>query len=331
MTPEQITFVQDQLASGVTRTEIEQTLLTNGYSAPHIQALFVAVSGGDLNGEAQVLPSVGVFLKRVLVRVKEHTTLGAIFVAYSAVISMVLFALEQIKATSPLLEIPFLVAAVVSIPLSMIISAMTMRHLLSQDVHPLVEDFSWAMRNFGSLLWVGLLSGLVSVPGFLFFIIPGIALVGYMALAQAVRIQEGVRGINALIRSTELVVDRWWDCTLRMSAVALPAVILASILTGIISIFVGETSVVGNLVGATTQGVASFIIVVAVVEIYRAVSIGRAPFDPSRPTPLRTLYRILAWFTPVLFVAVMVWVGVSFYSSVRTPQTSIPVPTVPAL
>ncbi len=68
--------------------------------------------------------------------------------------------------------------------------------------------FSWS--NIASYSWVLFLVGLVTMAGFILFIIPGILFVIWFSLSLYVFVFENMLGMKALYRSKELVKGYWW-------------------------------------------------------------------------------------------------------------------------
>ncbi len=304
MTPEQIGFVQKQLEDGKTPEQIEELLVANGYSVAQVQTLLqlaverssgVAVVGG-------VLPSYGMFSQNVRRRLSGRFSLFVIVTAYSLVTTTVLTILQTTSSADTLL---LLVLSVISIPVSLSVSFMTLRNMVGDATHPLQEDISWVLRNFGSIIWLIFLSALIILAGFSLFIVPGIILAGYLGLSQSVRVIEGVRGINALIRSTELVQGHWWGSSLRISAVVIPPALIGGIAAGVVGIVFGKTSLITNAAIVVAQSVAGFIFVAATIELYYNLVSTKPVFDPNRPTGLRTLYRTLAWLSLIIFIGMI--------------------------
>lgn len=58
--------------------------------------------------------------------------------------------------------------------------------------------------------WVSFLSSFIVVGAFLFFIIPGIILGVWFSLATYVLVSEDLKGMNAILRSKQLVSGNWW-------------------------------------------------------------------------------------------------------------------------
>lgn len=67
-----------------------------------------------------------------------------------------------------------------------------------------------AGRRLASLVWLGLVLGLLVGIGFLALVIPGIWAIVAWSVAIPVLMVEGPRGTRALQRSQQLVKGRWW-------------------------------------------------------------------------------------------------------------------------
>jgi hypothetical protein len=66
------------------------------------------------------------------------------------------------------------------------------------------EAFAVAVSNFFSLLWVGILTFLAALVGFIFLIIPGIIIALRLTFSATALVVEGVKGTKALGRSWRL-------------------------------------------------------------------------------------------------------------------------------
>jgi hypothetical protein len=72
------------------------------------------------------------------------------------------------------------------------------------------DALRFALQRFGALLWVSIVFFVALTAGFFVFLLPGIWLVGALAVALPVFVVEDRRGFAALHRSRELVKRRWW-------------------------------------------------------------------------------------------------------------------------
>lgn len=64
-------------------------------------------------------------------------------------------------------------------------------------------------------MWLYSLVGFIVVGGLLLFFIPGVIFLVWFGFAQFILFGEGVRGMDALLKSKEYVRDKWFDVFLR--------------------------------------------------------------------------------------------------------------------
>ena len=66
------------------------------------------------------------------------------------------------------------------------------------------------------LAWVSLLSGFIICGGYMLLIIPGIIFSVWFVFAQFVLVEDDVRGMSALLKSTEYLRGQWFSVALRL-------------------------------------------------------------------------------------------------------------------
>ncbi len=76
------------------------------------------------------------------------------------------------------------------------------------NVRSLRQSLIFGYRRFLSIIWVGLISSLVTIAGWIVFFVPGIILSTRFSLIFPVLIIEDRRGFEALLRSRDLVYGR---------------------------------------------------------------------------------------------------------------------------
>jgi hypothetical protein len=100
------------------------------------------------------------------------------------------------------------------------------------------ESLAFARPRVGGLLWLGILTVVIVVIGFVLIIVPGIWLLVSFAVAVPALMQEDVRGLAALRRSRMLVRGHWWLTFARVLVAIIIAVlalaVLGAILKGIV-------------------------------------------------------------------------------------------------
>jgi hypothetical protein len=125
----------------------------------------------------------------------------------------------------------------------------------------------YGCQRFGSLLWLGILSGLATLLGVLALIVPGVYVIVAFSVAAPVVVIEGHRGMVALQRSRELVKGRWWA--------TLGALLPAMVLLGAGAFVVGTTlRTSGSVSGfALTQAVGVVVLQALLVPVTTATAV----------------------------------------------------------
>ncbi|MBZ9577492.1 hypothetical protein KJA13_00430 [Patescibacteria group bacterium] len=72
------------------------------------------------------------------------------------------------------------------------------------------ESFTKGWSKILSYWWISILVGLITMVGFLLFIIPGIIFSLWFSLAGYVLVSEDIKGMKALFRSKQLIKGYWW-------------------------------------------------------------------------------------------------------------------------
>ena len=128
------------------------------------------------------------------------------------------------------------------------------------------EEGQKAMNLFVSLIWIGLLTGIITFGATILFIIPGIYFGIALYFSELFLIDKGIRGSSALKESRELIKGRWWATFGRiLSGVVLFAGLMA-LVAGLIMTLIGplfKVQMMGYSVDLKTDpfyaGVAQFV------------------------------------------------------------------------
>ena len=91
------------------------------------------------------------------------------------------------------------------------------------------EAFTRARPKVMAHIWLGVLTGLLVTGAHLLLIIPGIIFTVWFFFAPFVFIEEGERGLNALLKSKAYVKGRWFAVAIRLVAIWLLFVAIACI------------------------------------------------------------------------------------------------------
>lgn len=131
-----------------------------------------------------------------------------------------------------------------------------------QQPMPTQEESKKAWAMFLPMIWVGFLTGLVTVGASLLLILPGIYFAVALYFGQIILIDQGTRGTQALAASRALVRGRWWATLWRLLAGGVVFGLLIGITVGIVVGIAGtiagpgalkETEAQNGLVYAVTQ------------------------------------------------------------------------------
>ena len=82
-------------------------------------------------------------------------------------------------------------------------------------------------HNLASFFWVGFLKGVITLIGFIIFIIPGIVFAIWFSFASYVFVFENIKGFDALKKSRKLGRGYWWPIFWRMVAIALIDILIS--------------------------------------------------------------------------------------------------------
>ena len=180
------------------------------------------------------------------------------------------------------------------------------------------QGFGWSLKHFWPIFLMVVYIQLVTSGGYLFLIIPGIALAIYVSYAVMVFATEDIRGMNALVRSTRLVYGHWWSVVGRalfLSLVIILSFMLAAGITfGVLSmvnsalaIFVGVVGVIIGYLVILSIMIHAGVLMLESLQVMKPVS----GFVVEEHTTLKRWYIALA----IIGIPVMIaWNAFSIWS-----------------
>ena len=138
----------------------------------------------------------------------------AIFVAFVAGGLLTLFSLKFAAGGIGLLIILAIILGLAFFLIGLITQTWGQTALLyaikdSQEGIGVVEAYRRGWHKILSYWWVSILTGLITMGGFLLFVVPGIIFVVWFGLAPFVLIAEDLKGMNVLLKSREYVKGKW--------------------------------------------------------------------------------------------------------------------------
>ena len=72
------------------------------------------------------------------------------------------------------------------------------------------ESLQKTWNKFVSYFWIAIITGIITMGGFMLFVIPGIIFMIWFGFAAIIFINEGDRGFRALMKSRECGRNYWW-------------------------------------------------------------------------------------------------------------------------
>lgn len=122
-----------------------------------------------------------------------------------------------------------------------------------QQPMPAPEESKKAWALFVPMIWVGFLTGLVTIGASLLLILPGIYFAIALYFSQIILIDQGTRGTQALAASRALVRGRWWATFWRLLVGGIVFGLLIGISVGIVVGIAGTIAGPGALGDTESQ------------------------------------------------------------------------------
>lgn len=173
------------------------------------------------------------------------------------------------------------------------------------------EGWRWGRGRVLAFWWMGILLALVMMAGFGLLIIPGIIVAVYTIFAAQVFILEDRRGIDALVRSTQLVYGKWW----RVAG----TVLVPFILVGFGAELVSQIVLLPLLgVGSVIEAILNAFITVGIWAAFgfaaRSLQMDIAAETIAKTTSARVWYILFGWIGGIAFVAFTALLTIFWYS-----------------
>lgn len=311
MSPELITAIKDRIIAGQEKDTIKESVLGMGHAEAVFEAAFTLAQhdiskGGatSLSGDAP-LPRVRTLIDDSLGFLMKHFTL-VVSLFIPAVISLALSFASELYPDIVWLSVTLATASVVAFGVYIFLALAVFYVICSAGTKSMKEGIMWSKKNFLSLLWVYLLTTLVMFGGFVFFFIPGFIIGILIYFSVYAYILEDKRGMQALLRSRQLVCGRMWKVFRKLvgfTLYLLIPILVISIPLGILSIFYGESTLFNFLSEAALEAMSAVLTVIvtyAMFTLYKALQAGRAEEPSSAFT------KGIYWFLTFLGFSVIV-------------------------
>tara|TARA_B100000508_G_scaffold140255_1_gene140691 strand:- start:1860 stop:3521 length:1662 start_codon:yes stop_codon:yes gene_type:complete len=303
MSPELLQAVKERLELGYSHDAIKDELKAAGYdNATLNQVLHVATSTpgpapipmpnhenidtavAESSSGKISLPPVGSLLSNAFSFATNRLDLVALLIVPSLVFAFLEYTSTGEGVGSDMMIVGAGIFGLFAFVAYLVVMAMVLFSVAHYDRKVnLSESFAWVRGAIGSLIWVYILAALVSFGGFMLFIIPGIIISVYVYFSQYVLVVEGKRGMDALMRSRDLVRGHWWDVAIKLLGVSL--VLFGIFFIVAFAIGIVSYSAEGGAIDLITEIVAQvFGAVVTIIGLHVGVSLYRS-LAAAKPSP----------------------------------------------
>jgi len=326
MPPELINAVKERVDLGHSDESIKTELVKAGYEEAIISQVLATAKGKVSNippasdHTDSDLPGVSELFKQSF-----KAVLGRLDLMFLLFVPMLVATLTFIfTSDNPWADNPEfnLVSGIVSLVSGLVylLILLSVVYIVSQSKEKKIsvsEGFSWTMKHGLGLVWVMLLTSFAVLGGVLLFIIPGVIIAVYLYLTQIVYAKEGVKGMDALMRSRELIYGQWMPVFLRYLGLMLIIIllsfglglVLALLLTPLLG-SMGDNSLIqlaaigvwDNLINAFATLFGLFV----GIHIYQSLAKTKPTYDAVAGQSAKTKYKVLAWLGPAFFISLMV-------------------------
>ena len=239
MTPELIAAVRERLEYAYSEDAIRDELRSAGYDEESITKALAQARAEQAGGEPSAnsdttpvaeqlgasgtvaLPGVTALIKHAFAFLKTRTDVWATLAGALIAMSLLGWAVQSSGDLALTVGATILLLVVLVLYLLTLIAAL---HIVVESPArriPFNEAFGWAGKRLGSFVWVYLLTAFAVWGGLLLLVIPGIIVSLYIYFSQYVLAREGLRGLDALMRSRELVRGHWWALLGRLIVIGL--------------------------------------------------------------------------------------------------------------
>lgn len=305
---ELVQAIRDRIAAGHDKAAVEAETLAAGHSKQIFEAAYLlAVESSDTSQSLDYIPSAVELYKEGLRFAKQHWR----FVLLLGVVLSSLTVAGVIAETYSL-NLPVLGVATTIIVLAIItyvvLLGMTF-HLVTQtgEQFNYQDALAWFKQNFWKLIWVYSLMSLVVIGGYVLFIVPGVIATITLYFVIFVLVNEGLGGEAALLRSRQLVKDRWWLVFGKLLMIGLLNVLLVlgfGLIAGLLSLVVSvvglSEEIVYEVIINLLAGITTVTSLYAINQLYRALSKRPLVTEISKTT-----YRLLGLVGGMLILAVV--------------------------
>ena len=159
-----------------------------------------------------------------------------------------------------------------------------LRLWLSRTATSVGEALAFAARMIPTLIGLQILTGLIVGIGFVLLIIPGLYLIGRLALVSPLVADRGIGNpVEAIRTSWDMTRDNGWAIFFFLLLVTIVIVIIMLILMGVVSVVTGTAPGIGHIVSGFLEsalGVAATMVTIAIsAAAYRQLATRASTFE----------------------------------------------------
>lgn len=244
-----LAYIRQRMTQSGTREQIMSELKASGWQDGDITAAFSVIDSGAPSASLPAgapLPGAGALLSEAWALFLDRITtfLGIMLVPMLAVALGLggVFALgylgPQLAGTAGI-ALPIILFALFMILLVVIQLWGQVALIIAVKDRAEGVGISLAFKRGGKLilpyLWVSILSGFITMGGFILLVVPGIIFAIWFSLALCVLVAENERGMNALLKSKEYVRGIWGGVFWRLLSIMVVSMLVALVASFVLS------------------------------------------------------------------------------------------------
>ncbi|RLC34648.1 MAG: hypothetical protein DRZ76_02340 [Candidatus Nealsonbacteria bacterium] len=251
---ELLNYIKQSLERGLTKEQIWEELRRAGWQEKETKRVFQELGLMEMD----VLPDIGDLLERVFRLYKDRfwTLVGIMLPPFLlGWVGMIVWWLLIFAGMVTKISLENIVSLLFLVLLGLVFfvifiaaglwSQVALLCAIKEKDIGIKEAFRKGWHKIISYWWISVLSTLLVLGAFLLFFIPGIILAIWFSLVFYVFIMEDKKGMQALLRSKQLVAGKWWTVFWRKVLILL-IIMGANLIIGLIP-FVGRSGVAGLL------------------------------------------------------------------------------------
>jgi len=215
-----------------------------------LDRLFCFCDYEEMENQILTLPGVEDLLKRTwqVYKTRLGTFLG--IMVFPVIVNIVfLIAGSALITLGPILFFTIFLLIAIAIIIALWAQVSLLYAVKEREIKiGIVESFRRGWPKIISFFWISLLTGFITVGGFLLLIVPGIIFAVWFAISRVVLVSEDFRGMNALLRSKQLVAGYWGKVFWRLIVIGIIVIVIYLGIAFPVIFSVGK--LVGNIIGS---------------------------------------------------------------------------------